>query len=129
MRALLITAVLAGIAGPAYAQKIPSQFFGIWGGELVATKECRAAAFPHDGSLLVKVDGNGIEGTEFGCKVRSATPVRSGTWSFNMDCSGEGLESKTTELWQRVQIGTRSYLVRALVSGHDRAIEVFLKCR
>ena len=123
----LIACAVTGTASA--ADKIPPQFYGVWGGESVTTKECRAAAFPHEASLLVKVDASGLEGTEFSCRVRSATPVRTGTWSIKMDCSGEGLEIKTTELWQRVQIGSNAYLVRALFGGKDAAIEVFLKCK
>ena len=46
-----------------------------------------------------------------------------------MDCSGEGSESKTTELWKSVQIAMGTYLVRAVVSGQYRNIDVLMKCK
>src|SRR4051794_14672406 len=130
-RTALFSLIAAVVASPANAaDKIPPVFFGVWGSELIATKECRAAAFPHDASLLVKVDATGIEGTEFGCKVRSATPARSpGVWTFDMDCSGEGTESRTTEVWKTVQIGLRTYLVRTVVNAPYRTIDLFMKCK
>src|SRR5262249_2914534 len=106
---------------------VPPQFFGVWGTPL--TRHCQSAGFPDEGSLLVKVDANGIKGTEFGCKAETVTPARTGTWRLTLICSGEGLRAKTTELWQRVQIGPAAFMVRALFSDlGDDAIEVYRKC-
>jgi hypothetical protein len=111
----LTLAAIASVSAGAFAQDseaIPSEFHGIWGWDM---KQCFASEW-RSLDTLHRISGTKTEWWEASCGVAHAAPSRSdpNTLQVQLTCSGEGEEWTSSELWKRMEIEGKKFLVSAI---------------
>jgi hypothetical protein len=113
--AILALAAIASVGVGASAQDkgaIPSEFHGIWGRDL---NQCSASEW-RSLDTLHRISGTMTEWWEASCEVAHAATSSSdpGTLEVQLTCSGEGEEWTSSELWKRLDIEDKKFLVSAI---------------
>ena len=113
--AMLALAAIASVSAGASAHDkgaIPSEFHGIWGWDL---KQCFASEWRSLDSLH-RITGTKTEWWEASCGLAHAATSSSdpNTLEVQLTCSGEGEVWSSSELWKRLDIEDKKFLVSAI---------------